>query len=82
MDPDCEVLSDSEISTSASSFFGTLYVVPDSLTPYTDATNCKKKITHIKRPMNAFMVWSQIERKKIVELHPTMHNAEISIQLG
>ncbi|CAL1262367.1 unnamed protein product [Larinioides sclopetarius] len=28
------------------------------------------------------MVWSQIERKKIVELHPNMHNAEISIQLG
>ena len=62
--------------------FGSMHVTPGSHTPYSDATKCKKQTNHVRRPMNAFMVWSQIERRKISEVAPDMHNAEISKRLG
>nr|QNN94698.1 transcription factor SoxC [Malacoceros fuliginosus] len=78
--PSCNKMCDSSVQMSSD--FGSYQVKPESCTPYSDATKCKKITAHVKRPMNAFMVWSQIERRRISEVQPDMHNAEISKRLG
>lgn len=52
-----------------------------TLVPMPVRTGSKSK-PHVKRPMNAFMVWAQAARRKLADQHPHLHNAELSKTLG
>nr|XP_027226033.1 transcription factor SOX-8-like isoform X1 [Penaeus vannamei] len=42
----------------------------------------ERRKVHVKRPMNAFMVWAQEARRRLSCSHRQVHNAELSKSLG
>ena len=62
--------------------FGSRFVDPSSLSPYSDATRSKGNSTKTPRPMNCFMVWLKFHRSRLARNIEKINHAELHKKLG